>query len=300
MCLTFGQLDQVVFGQQAARDGEVSHGGSELPCLRQEDGEERQDERGQDAVEVHLLRRELGAQDRQRGQAARGLPVLAAGARAADRHAWRRQDVPEEDGALLGDMADAAQGRGAAQGRLRRRHTPRQEGRRAHRLRRRARPRLAPVPLREQPRLGGAGVARRGARARGLGRRERLRQGPEGDVARDEAPGVRVPCLPPGQALHHLTPAHPGRRRALRAGEGLALDNDAREADGWVQALLAWSGRWDALLSETSVGEDGRLRLVHERLVKARRSLVRLVDAGTLFTYLDPGLVREGPLPSCV
>lgn len=71
-----------------------------------------------------------------------------------------------------------------------------------------------------------------------------------------------------------------------------------KEADGWVEGLLAWSERWDALLSETSVGEDGRPRLVHERLVKARRSLARLVSAGTLFTYLDPGLVGDGPLPS--
>ena len=71
-----------------------------------------------------------------------------------------------------------------------------------------------------------------------------------------------------------------------------------KEADGWVQGLLAWSERWDALLSETSVGEDGKPRLTHERLVKARRSLVRLVGAGTLFTYLDPGLAAEGPLPA--
>lgn len=69
-----------------------------------------------------------------------------------------------------------------------------------------------------------------------------------------------------------------------------------KEADGWVGALLAWSERWDAFLSEASVGEDGRPRLVHERLVKARRSLARLVDAGTLFTYLDPGLTADGPL----
>lgn len=34
-----------------------------MPCLRQEDGEKRQDERGQDAVEVHLLRRERDLQD---------------------------------------------------------------------------------------------------------------------------------------------------------------------------------------------------------------------------------------------
>ncbi len=66
MCVrhpTFGQLDHAVFGLQVARDSEVSHGGSTLPCLRQEDGEKRQDERGQDAVEVHLLRRERDLQD---------------------------------------------------------------------------------------------------------------------------------------------------------------------------------------------------------------------------------------------
>ena len=43
------------------------------------------------------------------------------------------------------------------------------------------------------------------------------------------------------------------------------------------------------LLSETSVGEDGRPRLVHERLVKARRSLVCLVNTGMILAYLDPG-----------
>lgn len=70
------------------------------------------------------------------------------------------------------------------------------------------------------------------------------------------------------------------------------------EAQGWVDSLLSWSERWDAFLSETAAGEDGRPRLVHERLVKARRSLVRLVNAGTLFTYLDPELALEGPLPA--
>ncbi|HJA28987.1 MAG TPA: IS1249 family transposase [Candidatus Olsenella pullicola] len=70
------------------------------------------------------------------------------------------------------------------------------------------------------------------------------------------------------------------------------------EAQGWVDSLLSWSERWDAFLSETAAGEDGRPRLVHERLVKARRSLVRLVNAGTLFTYLDPELTLEGALPA--
>lgn len=71
-----------------------------------------------------------------------------------------------------------------------------------------------------------------------------------------------------------------------------------KEADGWVQALLAWSDRWAGFLAETTRSEDGRVALAHERLVKARRSLVRLVNAGTLFTYLDPPLASEEPLPS--
>lgn len=41
--------------------------GSRMPPVRGEDEEERQDERGQDAVEVHVLRSELGSEDRQRG-----------------------------------------------------------------------------------------------------------------------------------------------------------------------------------------------------------------------------------------
>ena len=65
-----------------------------------------------------------------------------------------------------------------------------------------------------------------------------------------------------------------------------------------MQALLAWSDRWAGFLAETTRSEDGRVALTHERLVKARRSLVRLVNAGTLFTYLDPALASAEPLPS--
>ena len=78
------------------------------------------------------------------------------------------------------------------------------------------------------------------------------------------------------------------------------LDGTAtlKEAHGWAEALLEWSGRWDEFLPEITASEDGRARLTHERLVRTRRSLARLVNAGTPFTYLDPGLVREGPLPA--
>lgn len=70
--------------------------GSRMPPVRGEDEEERQDERGQDAVEVHFLRREHGAQDRRLGQAARVLPRLAAHQGAAGRHAGRRAGLQAE------------------------------------------------------------------------------------------------------------------------------------------------------------------------------------------------------------
>lgn len=61
---------------------------------------------------------------------------------------------------------------------------------------------------------------------------------------------------------------------------------------------MGWSLRWDEHLAERSLGEDSRFHLAHERPVRARRSLARLIDASTLFTYLDPEPVEGGPLPS--
>ncbi len=42
---------------------------------------------------------------------------------------------------------------------------------------------------------------------------------------------------------------------------------------------------------------DRRNEYLHLNLRKARGSLSRLVNQGTLFTYLDPKLTYEGPLP---
>jgi len=69
------------------------------------------------------------------------------------------------------------------------------------------------------------------------------------------------------------------------------------QADLWVEHLLQWSELWSDFLEErTKV--DGGWEYTHDRLRKARRSLIKLVNDGTLFTYLDPVLTVEGPLPS--
>lgn len=81
------------------------------------------------------------------------------------------------------------------------------------------------------------------------------------------------------------------------------IASDGERVLGWHPCRSENSRAWAVPMSRiaepevaVSDGGDGRPRLIHERLVKARRSLVRLVDAGTLFTYLDPGLTADGPL----
>lgn len=93
-------------------------------------------------------------------------------------------------------------------------------------------------------------------------------------------------------------------RPKLQAGielYGLAKDllgiGTLHQADLWVERLMQWCGFWGDFLEERT-WREGRREYTHERLRKARRSLVGLVNAGTLFTHLDPDLAAEGPLPS--
>ena len=93
-------------------------------------------------------------------------------------------------------------------------------------------------------------------------------------------------------------------RPKLQAGRelyGIALDlmhiETLHQAELWRERYLDWCGFWADFLEDATL-VDGRRVYTHERLRKARRSLSSLVSAGTLFTYLDPGLTKAGPLPS--
>lgn len=69
------------------------------------------------------------------------------------------------------------------------------------------------------------------------------------------------------------------------------------QAELWVEHFMQRCDFWSDFLAErTKV--SGRFEYAHERLRKARRSLVILVNKGTLFTYLDPELAAEGTLPA--
>ena len=69
------------------------------------------------------------------------------------------------------------------------------------------------------------------------------------------------------------------------------------QADWWAERFMQWCDFWADFLAQRSV-VDGKTAYAHERLRKARRGLVSLANAGTLFTYLDPALTAEGPLPA--
>jgi hypothetical protein len=74
---------------------------------------------------------------------------------------------------------------------------------------------------------------------------------------------------------------------------------DAAEAKDWTDRFTAWLSRYKDFLNQRTRDEDGQLRYTHERLLKAERSIVRLLKSGTLFTYTDIDLKAiTGDLPA--
>lgn len=78
------------------------------------------------------------------------------------------------------------------------------------------------------------------------------------------------------------------------AKELMHLD-DAAAAAQWMARFQRWCTRHEQFLRERS--ETDRRRFKHERLRKARRSLIALCRSNTLFTYLDEEIGHGQALP---
>lgn len=65
------------------------------------------------------------------------------------------------------------------------------------------------------------------------------------------------------------------------------------EAEKWVTGFVEWMAKYNKFLSQMTYDENGNSRPTHERLIKAQRSIVKLLKGGTMFTYLDKKL-QEG------
>lgn len=71
------------------------------------------------------------------------------------------------------------------------------------------------------------------------------------------------------------------------------------DADVWVDNYVRWLQYYNQFLSQRTYDEYGNSRPTHERLIKASRSLSKLIKEGTMFTYLDNELRAElGKIPS--
>lgn len=90
-----------------------------------------------------------------------------------------------------------------------------------------------------------------------------------------------------------------GRPKTLAGAElyMLAKDllhlEDRKEMERWVHRFIDWMEKYREFLNQMTRDEEGRLRPTHERLIKARNSLIKLVREGTMFTYLDEELMDE-------
>jgi len=62
------------------------------------------------------------------------------------------------------------------------------------------------------------------------------------------------------------------------------------DAEKWVDRFVDWMARYSLFLSQMTIDEFGNSRPTHERLIKAKNSIARLLKEGTLFTYLDESL----------
>lgn len=83
---------------------------------------------------------------------------------------------------------------------------------------------------------------------------------------------------------------------------GLARDlfdvNTRQESEEWTDRFVSWIVRHQKFLSEMTVDEQGNSHPTHERLVKAEKSIERVLQEKTLFTYLDEELCEEYRIPA--
>lgn len=71
-----------------------------------------------------------------------------------------------------------------------------------------------------------------------------------------------------------------------------------KESQIWVECFSEWIKKYQDFLSEMTIDENGRKRPTHERILKAERSLLKLIRENTLFTYLDEELKNDFDAPS--
>ena len=84
-------------------------------------------------------------------------------------------------------------------------------------------------------------------------------------------------------------------QRLYALGRQLTHVTDIEDAQEWIGAYQEWCTRWKDFLEEKTRRPEGGWEYTHERLVRARNSLNKLISQGLLFTYLDPTWTHQMP-----
>ncbi len=61
-------------------------------------------------------------------------------------------------------------------------------------------------------------------------------------------------------------------------------------ANKWTGRFVTWMEKYQKFLEQMTIDENGNKRPTHERLIKAQKSILRLLKDETMFTYLDESL----------
>ena len=69
-----------------------------------------------------------------------------------------------------------------------------------------------------------------------------------------------------------------------------------KKAEKWVSRFESWTMKHKEFLKEMTMDDRGVMRHTHERLIKAKTSLISLIKSGNLFTYLKEADEFPSPL----
>lgn len=78
-----------------------------------------------------------------------------------------------------------------------------------------------------------------------------------------------------------------------RIARDLLHIKDKKEAEKWIERFIEWMKKYNRFLSRMTYDEYGNMRSTYERLLKAQRSILKLLRERSMFTYLDKKLIEE-------
>ncbi|STY85444.1 Uncharacterised protein [Mobiluncus mulieris] len=85
----------------------------------------------------------------------------------------------------------------------------------------------------------------------------------------------------------------PAGRELYRLAKQLLAVKTTIDRDKWIVDFYTWTKKYEDFLAEKTLTDTGKYADTHERLVKARNLLIRLIKKGEMFTFLEPDLYSD-------